>query len=83
MSKRETAVVVRFKGQHWITEEYVMKQWQSLLKGFDGQPTVVRDGEDFEMRASFIPGEEAGGLAAHLTNLIGIVATLEILPNVN
>jgi len=84
MSKREVVVVMRFPAREGMSEEYVIEQWRSLLNGFDGEPTVERIGEEFEMRAYFYPEEAEGArFAAHLTNLTGIRAAFEVKPSAN
>jgi len=84
MSKREVVVVVRFPAREGMSEEYVIEQWRSLLNGFDGEPTVERIGEEFEMRAYFYPEEAEGErFAAHMTNLTGIRTVFEVKPPAN
>jgi hypothetical protein len=84
MSKREVVVVMRFPARQGMTEEYVMEQWRSLLNGFDGEPTVERIAEEFEMRAYFHTEDGEGArFAAHLTNLTGIRAAFEVKPPAN
>ena len=84
MSKRGVVVVMRLPAREGMTEEYVMEQWRSLLNGFDGEPTVERICEEFEMRAYFYPEEAEGArFAARLTNLTGIRAAFEVKPPAN